>query len=160
MAELISALRQRLMLCMPHKLYNAIRPFITVQFLIFIFFGMINTFSVTIVATILDFIANHTLDTSGAVFAFITKYRITFIIGYAESIVQSFILNSNITFHQKMTFKRFIKFPLSYIPNFVYQYICVFILTFIGLNHTAAYLIAAVTGTPITFLSVKFALKT
>lgn len=157
MAEFMSALRQALSRHMPPELFKLIRPFLTVQFVVFLIIGILNTFSATVTATILDFASSRLI--SGALYSFITGCRVTFILGYIESIIQSFFLNCRFTFYTKPTLKRFIKFPLSYIPNFAYQYICVFVLTAVGLNHTAAYLIAAISGTPITFLSVKYFLK-
>ncbi len=132
-----------------------LRPFLTLQFFIFMGLGIVNTASVIIVATALDIIKNITLDTSDALRVFIETSRVNFIIGYIASIVLSFFLNSKYTFHQKPTLRNFIKFPISYIPNFLFQYIMVFMLTSIHWNHSAAYLIAAILGTPITFISMK-----
>lgn len=139
----------------PDKITRIIRPFLTIQFIIFMGIGIINTISAVTTATILDIIKNLVFSSSNPIRIFTEHFRTNFIIGYIASIILSFFLNSKYTFCQKPTWRRFIKFPISYIPNFLFQYIMVFIFTSLHWNSTAAYILAAVLGTPITFISMK-----
>ncbi len=134
---------------------RTLRPFLTVQFIIFMFIGIINTAISVITATLLDILSNNFLPVGSALRILAQNSRLNFIIGYAVSIVASFFLNSKITFHQKPTWKKFIKFPVSYIPNFVFQYLMVFLFTALNLNSTIAYTCAAIIGAPLTFAAMK-----
>ncbi len=136
---------------MPKILMKYIRQFLTVQFVLFVTVGVINTFNTAVIATVLDMLKNSFF--SGA--EYIERYNITFVAGYVLSMIISFFLNTYITFREKPTLKKFIKFPLSYIPNFLIQYVCVALFTSLELNNTVAYMIAAVIGIPVTFLTMK-----
>lgn len=139
----------------PARLMRFIRTFLTVSFITFIVIGAVNTLSTSILATLLDALKNHAVP-SGSVFGvFAEKTRLTFIIGYILSMILSFFLNTYFTFHEKPTWKKALKFPLSYIPNFIIQYAVVWIFTSLAWNNTLAYLFAAVIGIPITFLTMK-----
>ena len=156
MDKLLSNFRVWLSTRIPEGVFRALRPFLTVQFLMFMFMGFINTAFAVTVATLLDMANNAFLAAEHPFRAFMEMFRTNFIVGYAASIVLSFFLNSRFTFHQPPTLKRFLRFPISYIPNFLIQYILVFVFTSLHWNPTAAYITAAVIGTPITFLSMKF----
>jgi hypothetical protein len=153
--KLLSNLRMRLADRLPAGVYRILRPFLTVQFITFMGIGIINTISAAAVATVLDIIKCLVLDSSHPARIFIENFRTNFITGYVFSIILSFFLNSKYTFCQKPTWQRFIKFPISYIPNFLFQYIMVFLFTSLNWNSTAAYITAAIFGTPITFISMK-----
>ena len=58
---------------------------------------------------------------------------------------------------EKLSFTKFIKFGISYIPNFIIQNIVV-IITFniLGLHKLIAYCLAAIIGIPVTFILLKF----
>lgn len=116
--------------------------FFTPKFIRFVFVGCLNTFNGVLFSFLYSlFIKNATL---------------AFIIGYITSLTISYLLNSCITFHDKeLTISKFIKFCISYIPNFVIQLICVYII--IDLLHwykLIAYIIAAIVGIPITYLAL------
>lgn len=151
----LSGLRVKLDLHLPKKIMRIIRPFLTVQFIIFMILGIVNTAISVGTATLLD-IAHKTLLSPNNPFRIFAEHsRSNFIFGYIVSIISSFFLNSRFTFHQKPTWKKFIKFPISYIPNFVFQYLMVFIFTAFSLNSTLAYICAAIIGTPLTFAAMK-----
>lgn len=85
------------------------------------------------------------------------KYNIAFILGYALSLIISFFLNTLITFKEKPTFIKFIKFPLVYLPNFIIQYVSVYIFVeLLNKPEKLAYFIAAIIGVPITYLTMRF----
>ena len=156
MDKLLSDFRVWLSTRVPDGVMRVLRPFLTVQFFVFMLMGFVNTVFAISVATALDILKNAFLAAENPMRVFIETFRTNFIVGYAASIVLSFFLNSRFTFHQPPTLRRFLRFPISYIPNFLIQYVLVFVLTALGMNHTAAYITAAVIGTPVTFISMKF----
>ena len=87
--------------------------------------------------------------------------NIAFDLGYASGIIVSYLLNSLITFKEKLGFVRFIKFGISNIPNFIIQKIVVLIvINILTWPSIIAYGLAAVIGVPVTFLIMKlFAFK-
>lgn len=155
MSYFLAKLRINLSNHLPSKVMFAVRPFLTVQFFVFMLMGIINTAVSVITATLLDLANCYLLSEDNLIRVFAEHSRINFIVGYGISIITSFFLNSKFTFHQKPTLKRFIKFPISYIPNFVIQYIIVFIFTSFDLKSTIAYILAAIIGTPVTFAAMK-----
>ena len=116
--------------------------FINKEFILFIIIGVINTFNGVMFSFIYSSLLNENL---------------AFILGYISGLIVSYILNSYITFKEKLSFTKFIKFGISYIPNFIIQNIVV-IITFniLGLHKLIAYCLAAVIGIPVTFLLLKF----
>lgn len=138
---------------MPCAAKRALRQFFTVSFITFIIIGVVNTLSTTVISSVLDFAVEKLSLARNTIFA---KFRITFILGYALSMLISFFLNCRFTFRKKPTLALFIRFPVSYIPNFVIQYIVVWLLTnAASLTPTAAYLAAAVIAIPVTFAVMR-----
>ena len=81
---------------------------------------------------------------------------IAFVPGYISGIVISYILNSVFTFREKLAIDKFIKFSISTIPNFLIQFITVFIIVdLLELHKLAAYILAAIIGVPVTFVILK-----
>lgn len=112
------------------------------QFILFILVGCINTFNGVVFATLFSLLLSGTQ---------------AFIVGYACSIIISYLLNTFFIFKQPVHPIRFTKFCMSYIPNFVIQLILVLILFYyFAIPQLIVYAIAAVIGMPITFLMVKF----
>lgn len=116
--------------------------FLNKEFIFFILIGVVNTFNGVIFSYIYSNIFNENL---------------AFVLGYISGLIISYILNSFITFKDKLSFKKFIKFAMSYIPNFIIQNIVV-ILVFnvLGLHKLIAYMLAAIIGIPVTFILLKF----
>ncbi len=131
---------------------NTIKKFIDFffnkNFFIFIVIGVINTFN----GAIISFLLSSLLKLQG---------NVAFIIGYILSLAIAYILNSVFNFKEKLSFERFIKFAISYIPNFIIQNVVVFIVfNIMKLPNIVAYIIAAILGIPITFVFLKiFAFK-
>ena len=155
MDQFLSDLRVKLSRHIPQSLMRAVRPFMTVQFIIFMLMGIINTAVSVVTASLLDIIHQQFLAPDNIIRIMAEQSRSNFIFGYIVSIVTSFFLNCKFTFKQKPTWKKFIKFPISYIPNFLFQYIMVFIFTSMHWNSTVAYICAAIIGTPLTFAAMK-----
>ncbi len=150
MDRLLLPIRDILKNFFPDKIVDR---FISAEFVTFLIIGCINTFSTTVISSILDSLKGALL--SGTLEAAFDRFRITFIIGYCASLVISFFLNTKFTFREKPTLKKFIKFPLSYVPNFAIQYILVWFFTAIDWNKTIAYMLAAVISLPITFIVMR-----
>jgi putative flippase GtrA len=126
---------------------KAVNKFLTVEFIKFIIIGVINTLSTAVIATVLDKLsALAPIDK-----AVLEKSNATFIIAYILSMTISFFLNTYFTFREKPTLKKAVKFPVSYIPNFLVQYAVVHLLG----SGTLSYIIAAVIGIPVTFITMR-----
>ncbi len=121
---------------------SKLKIFFSREFLAFLIVGVINTLSNVVFSTIYSL--------------FIPDTTLAFFPGYITSNVVSYILNSYITFKEKLSFTRFIKFFISYIPNFIIQTVIVWLFDrFIHGPSVAAYAIAAVIGVPVTFVFMK-----
>lgn len=124
------------------KIEKLKHTFLTPKFMRFVFVGCLNTFNGVLFSFLYSlFIRNATL---------------AFVVGYITSLTISYLLNSFITFHDKqLTVSKFIKFCISYIPNFIIQLICVYIIIdLLHLYKLIAYIIAAIIGIPITYLAL------
>jgi HAD superfamily phosphoserine phosphatase-like hydrolase len=116
--------------------------FYSKDFLYFLAIGIINTINGTIFAYLYSLI----FDVNAA-----------FMAGYLTSLTISYFLNSLITFRSSLSFSKYIKFCISYIPNFIIQNLAVIIFyNFFGWYKLLAYLLAAIIGIPVTFLLMKF----
>lgn len=126
---------------------SRLKMFLSREFLSFLIVGGINTVSNIIFSTIYSM--------------FIPNTTIAFFPGYITSNIVSYLLNSYLTFKEKLGFVKFIKFFISYIPNFVIQTVIVYLFDrFVHGAPVLAYAIAAVIGVPVTFVFMKiFAFK-
>ena len=115
--------------------------FFSKQFIIFVLIGIVNTFN----GTVFSYIYSNFLSAN-----------VAFLPGYISGLLISYILNSFITFKEKLSFQKLIKFTVSSMPNFIIQYIVVIICNMIGLHKLFAYMLAAIIGVPVTFLLLKF----
>jgi putative flippase GtrA len=116
--------------------------FLKKEFLLFVLVGILNTGSSIIFAFLLSSILNDNL---------------AYIIGYIISLMFSYLLNSFITFREKLSLSKLIKFCISYIPNFLIQNLAVIIfLNMLGWYKLIAYMIAAAIGIPVTFILQRF----
>ena len=115
--------------------------FFTKQFIIFVVIGIVNTFN----GTVFSYIFSNLLNAN-----------IAFFPGYISGLLISYILNSFITFKEKLSFQKLIKFTISSMPNFIIQYIVVIICTSIELHKLFTYMLAAIIGVPVTFILMKF----
>ncbi len=111
------------------------------KFLIFVFCGGMGTLTNFVFSSI-----------------FATKIDpvISYIGGYAISLIVSYLLNIKLVFKRRINVYDFIKFVVSYIPNFVI--LLTFVYVFINvllLNKYVVYLLAAIIGLPITYAILK-----
>ncbi len=121
--------------------------FLSGEFFMFLMVGVINTLSNIIFSTVYSM--------------FIPNTTIAFFPGYITSNVTAYLLNSVVTFKARLSFIRYIKFFISYIPNFIIQTVTVYLFDrFTDCSSFIAYVAAAVIGIPVTFILMKvFAFK-
>lgn len=116
--------------------------FFSVQFITFVIIGIINTFTGTVFSYIYSSFFNE---------------NVAFVFGYITGLIVSYILNSYFTFKEGLDLKKFIKFAVSNIPNFIIQNIVVIIVfNIMGIHKLIAFGLAAIIGVPVTFILVKF----
>ncbi|MBQ8203972.1 MAG: GtrA family protein [Clostridia bacterium] len=117
------------------------RTFFSLGFLEYCAIGFLNTFNSALFSSIGSLILQENL---AAVF------------GYLCSITIAFVLNCLLIFKKKPTIRRYLRFALSYVPNFIIYFIVTFItLNTLGLPQFWGTVLAAVTGGPITFIIIK-----
>lgn len=115
--------------------------FFSREFVMFVAIGFINTFNGVFFSWLYSLFLNP---------------NVAFAAGYISSLAINYILNSKINFGRKLEFTKFIKFCISYIPNFIIQNITVFLLfNILKLHKLIAYAAAAVVSIPITFICLK-----
>nr|WP_302596540.1 GtrA family protein [uncultured Cellulosilyticum sp.] len=97
---------------------------------------------------------------NGIVFAYIFSLmlddNVAYMVGYFCGLIISYLLNSTVTFKESLGVIRFIKYGISYIPNFIIQNLMVFlVMNILGQPKLVAYVLAAIIGIPVTFLIMK-----
>lgn len=122
--------------------YNKFDKFLALkQFIKFVLIGCVNALNGIWISSI---------------FSLLFQANIAFIIGYSISLTISYLLNSVVTFHEKICFNKFVKFCIGYIPNFFIQNCIVGIFyNYFGFDKIFVYILAAVIGVPITFVCIK-----
>lgn len=121
---------------------KAIATFVSPAFAKFLVVGVINSLNGVVLAWLYSLV----LDANTA-----------FVLGYLTSLTISYFLNSIFVFQRELAPARYVKFCLSYIPNFLIQNLCVVVVyNLLGFDKLVAYVAAVVIGAPITFLVLKF----
>ncbi|WP_321994702.1 HAD-IB family phosphatase [Clostridium butyricum] len=126
----------------PGKVKKLKNIFFTKEFFTFLIVGGINTIN-------------------GIVFSYVYSLflgvNVSFVLGYVTAMTISYILNSTLVFKEDMGVIKYIKFCISYIPNFIIQNI--FVLVFYNMLHwnkLIVFALAAIVGVPVTFIIMKF----
>lgn len=126
----------------PGKVKKLKNIFFTKEFFTFLIVGGINTIN-------------------GIVFSYVYSLflgvNVSFVLGYVTAMTISYILNSTLVFKEDMEVIKYIKFCISYIPNFIIQNI--FVLIFYNMLHwnkLIVFALAAIVGVPVTFIIMKF----
>lgn len=118
------------------------KMFFSKEFIMFLIVGGINTINGVLFSMLYSFL--------------IPNGVLAFAAGYITSTIISYLLNSFLTFHERLGIVKYIKFFISYIPNFIIQLIVVFVVyTLLDMHKLIAYILAAVIGVPVTFLLMK-----
>lgn len=124
------------------KAEKAKHMFLAPQFLMFLIIGAINTLNNVLFSAVYSI--------------FIPGTTLAFLPGYISANIVSYILNSIFTFKERFGIVKFVKFFISYIPNFIIQTVVVWLYErFIHGPAIIAYIIAAVIGLPLTFVLMK-----
>lgn len=128
---------------MKEKINKFKELFFTKQFICFVAVGCINTLNGMLFPYLFSYIMNA---------------NIAYAISYIPSLTISYFLNSIVTFSDRdFSFVKYVKFCLSYVPNFIIQNISFFLVfNLAGLPKIVAILLASVIGIPLTFLIMKF----
>jgi putative flippase GtrA len=117
------------------------RTYCTKQFMLFVFCGGMGTLT--------NFICSLLISTA-------LNPSLSYICGYCLSLFVTYTLNAKLIFHSPLTFIAFIKFVMSYIPNFLILFIFVLVfLNIAGWNKIIVYGLAGFLGLPVTFILVK-----
>lgn len=118
-----------------------IKHFFTWEFARFFIIGVLNTFNSWVF--------------SAFYLMFLDEYT-TLVLGYITAMVISYFLNCWFTFKQKPSWPTFVRFPVSYIPNFIIYCICYFVaVKLFAVDERLAYLISSAAAFPLTFLTMK-----
>ena len=116
--------------------------FLTREFFLFLVVGCINTFNGTFIAWLCGLVSPFN--------------NLNFNIGYLTGNIIAYWMNSRFIFHEALSLTRYVKFFISYIPNYIIQNIIVLIFyNLLDFPPVISYLLAAVLGIPVTFLMVK-----
>lgn len=118
------------------------QQFLSREFVLFLGVGVINAINGIVFASLYA--------------KFLASANLAFVLGYLTSLTISYLLNSWIIFREKLGLKRYIKFAISYIPNFVIQNLCVIVFyNILHFDKLVTFVIAVVVGVPVTFLAIK-----
>ncbi|QOR36484.1 GtrA family protein [Clostridium sp. 'deep sea'] len=115
--------------------------FFNKNFLAFLIIGVINAVNGIVFAT---------------VYAMFINTNVAFIVGYITSLSISYVLNSSFNFKERLQLSKYIKFCISYVPNFVIQNL--FVVVFFNILQwpkLIVFVMAAIIGVPITYLCIK-----
>ena len=118
------------------------RTFLTKKFIIFSLVGVINTVNDAIFSSIF-----HRLGLQDNVAA---------VVGYLVALTIAFFLNCRFIFNSSPSFSKYIKFCISYVPNFIIYFLVTFItINTMGVPQFWGTILAAVVGGPVTFVIMK-----
>ncbi|MCQ2478731.1 MAG: GtrA family protein [Clostridia bacterium] len=115
--------------------------FLSAGFIEFCLLGAINTFDDALFSWL---------------FHFILQENAAAVAGYAVALTIAFFLSSKVIFKSKPTFKKYVRFVVSYIPNFIIYFLVTFItINTMHLPQFWATVLAAMAGGPITYVIIK-----
>lgn len=116
--------------------------FLNKKFIEFCVLGVINTLNDAIFSSLYHYLG--------------LQDNLAAVVGYYTALTIAFFLSSYIIFKRQPTLKRYIKFFVSYIPNFIIFYLVTYI-TFNTMNLPQFWgtILAAAVGGPITFVIMK-----
>lgn len=118
-----------------------IKIFISKSFLEFTVLGGINTFNTALFSTL---------------FHYVLQENIAAFFGYISSLSIAFFINCKIIFKKHPSIRNYIKFLISYIPNFVIYTLVTFVtINTLHLPQFWATVLAAITGGPITYFIIR-----
>ena len=115
--------------------------FLSRDFLLFVFCGGMGTLT--------NFVCSLAISTQ-------INPTAAYVFGYGISLFTAYALNALLIFKEKLRANDFVKFVISYIPNFaiLFAFVCIFLNIF-GWHKVIVYALAALFGLPVTFVLVK-----
>lgn len=126
---------------MKKKILKIVKMFISKSFLEFTVLGGINTFNTALFSTL---------------FHYILQENVAAFFGYILSLSIAFFINCKIIFKKRPNIRSYIRFLISYIPNFVIYTLVTFVtINTLQLPQFWATVLAAITGGPITYFIIR-----
>ncbi|MEE1239111.1 MAG: GtrA family protein [Acutalibacteraceae bacterium] len=124
------------------KLLSGLKnTFLSKKFIGYCLIGILNTFNTAFFSWLVHFKVQE---------------NISAYIGYFISLTINYILNSVIVFKNRLRIRRYFRFLLSYIPNFViYTLVSLLTINVMQINQFWATVLATAAGAPITFIILK-----
>ena len=117
------------------------RTFLSEKFIKFCVLGIVNTFNDALFSWI---------------YHFVIQENAAAVLGYFTALTIAFFLNSFFVFKKPISFGIYIRFGLSYIPNFIIYFLVTFLtINTLGLPQFWGTVLAAAAGGPITFVIIK-----
>lgn len=118
------------------------KEFCTKEYLLFLVIGGINTLDCALFAEVIRWLG--------------MDVNLAFNMGYFLSNVVAYVLNCYFVFPSKLSVGQYVRFALSYVPNFVIENLVVLVsYNYYTVPPLASFLLAAFVAMPITFLLVK-----
>lgn len=119
------------------------RVFLSKKFLSYSIIGTIATLNVALFSTLFDLIIPGTGTVASA-------------LGYICANIISYFMNAFFTFHKKFSFMGYLRFAVTYVPNYIiYQLVSIIALHTFEWHPFFATVIAALVGVPLTFIIMK-----
>lgn len=118
--------------------------FFNIQFLKFLVVGILNTINGVLFAGLFSLL--------------VSQANIAFVLGYIIAVCISYLLNTFFVFSEKnICFNKFMKFCISYLPNFALQNIIVYMLSvFLKVSNLSVYVLSSAVSFPLTYLLLCF----
>ena len=117
------------------------RTFVSKKFIGYCLIGLFNTFN----TAFFSWLAHFKLQENVAAY-----------IGYFISLTINYILNSIIVFKNRLALRRYFRFLLSYVPNFmIYTLVSLLTINVMQMNQFWATVLATAAGAPVTFVIIK-----
>lgn len=117
------------------------RTFLNKKFIGFCLIGIINTFN----TAFFSWLAHLKL-----------QQNISAYIGYFVSLTVNYVLNSVIVFKNRLGIRRYLRFLLSYVPNFlIYTLVSLLTINVCHIDQFWATVLATMAGAPLTFVIIK-----
>ncbi len=118
------------------------RTFLSKYFIEFCVLGVINTLNDAIFSSIYHWLG--------------LQDNVAAVVGYYTALTIAFFLSSRFIFKKRPSLQRYIKFFVSYIPNFIIFFLVTFItINTMGLPQFWGTILAAMVGGPVTFVIMK-----
>lgn len=115
--------------------------FVSKKFIGYCLIGLFNTFN----TAFFSWLAHFKLQENVAAY-----------IGYFISLTINYILNSIIVFKNRLALRRYFRFLLSYVPNFIiYTLVSLLTINVMQMNQFWATVLATAAGAPVTFVIIK-----